>query len=171
MNKFTKNVLLIGAALTAYGYLCRIVGLYFFWEGKYVGWAIVLIGTISFLINQIKIKKTQKQKTILEKIGIGILIFVLLVQVVVLTVIPNSDAYKVAKLYLRNDLEIKNEIGDVEDFSLTPFSGLQINSINDKEWGNANINVTVKGRLKYKDINILLVKNPETQWTVYKIEK
>jgi len=81
MSKFTKNILLTGSALTIYDYLCRVVGLYFFWESKYIGWAIILIGTISFLMNRIKIKKVQKRKTILEKIGVGISIFVFLFRV------------------------------------------------------------------------------------------
>lgn len=76
------------------------------------------------------------------------MVFVLLVQGVVLVAIPNSDAYNAAKLYLRNNAEIKNEIGDVEGFSLIPFSGLQINSV-----------------------NVLLVKNPGTEWIVDKTEE
>jgi hypothetical protein len=130
-----------------------------------------LIAAISFLTNRIKIKKAQKQKSILEKIGIGILVFVLFVQGIVLIVIPNSNAYNAAKDYLRNSTQIKNEIGDVESFSLIPFSGLTVNSSNENEWGSANINVTVKGKLRYKDIHISLIKNSGTNWMVDETEK
>jgi len=39
------------------------------------------------------------------------------------------------------------------------------------KWGNANTDITLKGKLKYKDVNILLIKNPGTEWIVDKTEE
>lgn len=171
LNNFTRKVLLAGLILLLYGYLCRQVGLNFFWESKSIGWAILFIGAIGFLISRIKIKKTEKKKTLLEKIGIGILIFILLIQTLLIATIPYSDAYPVAKAYLRNDAKLKNELGNITGFGLIPSGSVQKSSDSSGEYGSVIINFIVKGDRKFKDVTIYVVKTPDSpEWKVEGIE-
>jgi hypothetical protein len=154
-----------------YGYLCRIIGLYFLWESKSIGWTLLFIGVIGFLSNRVKIKTTEKKKSILEKIAIGIIIFILLVQSILIVVIPFTDAYSVAKVYLNNDAKLKTEIGNINGFGLIPTGGIQKTTDSTGEYGSATINLTVKGDKKFKDITVYVVKyagSPE--WKVEGIE-
>ena len=67
-SKFTKATLSIGLLFVIYGYVCRATGLYFFWESKSIGWAVIFIGLIGLLSDRVRIKKKDKKKSTLEKI-------------------------------------------------------------------------------------------------------
>ena len=171
LNKFTKTVLIAGLSLNLYGYLCRIIGIDFFWESRSIGWTLIFIGVIGFLSNRVKIKTAEKKKTLLEKIGIGIIIFILLVQTILIAVIPFTDAYSVAKTYLINDANLKTEIGNITGFGLIPTGGIQKTTDSSGEYGSATINLTVKGGRAFKDITIYVVKNADSlDWRVEGIE-
>lgn len=171
LNKFTKTVLIAGLTFILFGYLCRIIGLYFFWESKTIGWTLLLIGIIGFLSNRIKIKTTNKKKTLLEKIGIGIIIFILLVQTILIAIIPFTDAYSVAKEYIYNNTDLKNEIGNITGFGLIPIGSIQKTSDASGEYGSAVIHLTVKGEKAFKDITIYVVKNADSpDWKVVEME-
>ena len=171
INKSSKLILASGLILIIYGYLCRLINLYFFWESKSLGWSIVLIGIITLLINRIKLKKIKKENAILEKIGIGVTTFILLVQSIFMFIIPKTDACKFAESYLKNDLKLKKEIGNVIGYSYLQTGNIQVSSGADGDSGSAQFNFTVKGDKKFKDITIYLVKyidNP--QWQIEGVE-
>ncbi|MEZ4773031.1 MAG: hypothetical protein R3D00_07605 [Bacteroidia bacterium] len=171
LNKFTKTVLITGLTFMLYGYLCRLIGIYFFWECKSIGWILLFIGVIGFLSNRIKIKTTEKKKTNLEKVGIGIIIFVLLVQTILVAVIPFTDAYLVATTHLINDDNLKTEIGNITGFGLIPTGSIQKATDSSGEYGSATINLTVRGDKAFKDITIYVVKNADSpEWKVEGIE-
>lgn len=171
LNKFTKTVLIAGLTFILYGYLCRLIGLYFFWESKSIGWTLLFIGVIGFLSHRIKIKSTEKKKTILEKIGIGLIVFILLVQTILVAVIPFTDAYSAAKSYLINDTNLKTEIGNITGFGLIPTGGIQKTTDSTGEYGSATINLTIKGDKGFKDIAIYVVKNADSSdWKVEGID-
>ena len=88
LSKFTRLTLTVSLALLSYGYLCRLIGINFFWESKSLGWAILLIGLIGLLSDRIYIKEDENKKSLLEKIGIGLLVFTLFVHGVLVVVIP-----------------------------------------------------------------------------------
>lgn len=171
LSRRTKTLLFLGLLFIIYGYLCRAAGLYFFWESKSVGWTLLLIGIISFLADRIKIKKTEKRKHLVEQIIIGFICFIFLIQTILLTVIPFSDAFTVAKTYLQNNDDIKNEVGNVTGFGLIPTGGIQKSTDSQGESGNAAITLTVKGDKKFKDLIIYVVKRPDTTaWVVDGLE-
>lgn len=171
LNKFTKTLLIAGLAFIFYGYLCRLVGLYFFWESKSIGWTLLFIGIIGLLANRIKIKKPEKRQTVFEKIGIGFIAFGLLIQAILMAIVPNSDAYASAKTYLANDPNLKTEIGNITGFGLMPTGGIQKSTDSDGTYGNAEINLTVKGDQKFKDLTIYVVKYVDSpDWKVEGIE-
>ncbi len=171
LNKFTKVIIVSALIFILYGYLCRVIELYFFWESKSIGWGLLFIGSISFLFNRIKIKKIEKKNTVLDKIGIGVIIFILLIQTIFISVIPFTDAYSVAKKHLINDETFKNEVGNISGFGLIPTGGIQITSDSHGEYGVSTINLTVKGYKKFKDLTVYVVKYADsTEWEVEGME-
>lgn len=171
LSKFTKTFLAIGLIFLIYGYLSRLVGLYFFWESKSIGWAIIFIGLIGLLLDRIKIKKEKEKKSIIEKIGIGVIAFILLIQTILIAVIPFTGAYSVAKEYIKNNEQLTEEIGTVEGFGLMPTGGIQKTTDSQGTYGSATISLTVKGEQKYKDVTVYVVKYADQpEWTVEQID-
>ncbi|MFN8776588.1 MAG: hypothetical protein ACK5XV_07465 [Flavobacteriales bacterium] len=171
LNNFTKTVLVAGLIFILYGYLSRIAGIYFFWESKSIGWAILFTGIISFLAHRIKMKTPEANNTALEKIGIGVIVFVLLIQTILISMIPFTDACSVAKKHIIEGAALHNEIGAIHGFGLIPTGAIQKTINSSGEYGSATINLTVKGDLKFKDITIYVVKYADSpEWKVEGIE-
>ncbi len=166
LNWFTRTVLSIGTILLIYGYFCRIVGLYFFWESKSIGWAFICIGIITFLQGNIKYKRLNDKNSVAEKIGIAVFSFILLVQSVLIIFIANSNAYNTAKSYIKNNESLKTEIGAIKAITIIPFGGMSVSSSQSGETGQGNIYVTVKGSKKYKDLNLFVIKDLDTDWKI-----
>ncbi len=153
-----------------YGYLCRTVGLYFFWESKTIGWTLLLITIVSILIQRIKAKKAANKKTLSEKIFIGIILFILLIQSIIFFIIPHTDAYKAAKEFLITDKNISNQAGSVYDIFLVPVGGVSMSSSSAGQTGQADLNFIIKGKNKFKDINLQLTKELDTNWVIIEIK-
>lgn len=168
---FTRLTLVASLILLVYGYLCRLMAIYFFWESKSLGWAILLIGIIGLLSDRIKSNDDQNKKSIGEKIGIGILVFILFVQGIVVAVTPFSDAYESTKDYIKNDDALKRELGEIQGFVLIPRGRFQKTTDSSGEYGNAEINLTIKGEKKYRDIVVYVAKTTDSpDWKVESLE-
>lgn len=170
MNRFTKTSLFAGIVLLVYGYLCRFLNIYFFWDSRSFGWIVLFIALLGFLFSIQKLRKLQGKKTIWVRIGICILILGLIILPGIVFIFKTSDAYQSAIEYLKTDTQIKKSFGNIKGFGVIPVGEMQITTINGAESGSAIFNITVKGDKKYKDINIALKKTPETLWTVIGIE-
>ncbi len=170
MEKFTRVSLITGIALLVYGYLARMLPVYFFWESKTFGWIFLVMALIGFLGGIIRSRRQQGKKTIWAKLGFWFLIFGLAILPIVVFMMKTSDAYETATDFLRSDEEIKKEIGTIKGFGLIPTGGVSTTSINGSESGRAEFNLTVRGTKKYKDITVSLVKTPETGWRVVSLE-
>ena len=171
LSRFTKTFLITGMIFVTYGYICRIVGLFYFWESKSIGWAIIFIGLIGLLSDRIKIKNRSDKKTIPEKIGIGLIIFILLIQTILVSVLPFTDAYLVTKQYLNHNLELTDEVGAIERIGLIPAGEIQKTTDSNGTHGSATINLTVKGKRKYKDLTVYVIKYADQpEWIVTEIE-
>ena len=171
LNNLTKTALVAGLVLMIYGYLCRLTDLYFFWESKSIGWVLLFAGVIGFLLTRIKTKRAVKKNTLLEKIGIGIIAFSLLVTGGLVVIMPFTDAYAATKKYLTNNQALKSEVGNIKNFSLLLTGGIQKTSDSSGEYGNATINLIVKGDKKFKDVALYVVKTADSpEWQVMAIE-
>jgi len=171
LNNLTKTALVAGLVLMIYGYLCRLTDLYFFWESKSIGWVLLFAGVIGFLLTRIKTKRAVKKNTLLEKIGIGIIAFSLLVTTGLVAIMPFTDAYAATKKYLTNNQALKSEVGNIKNFSLLLTGGIQKTSDSSGEYGNATINLIVKGDKKFKDVALYVVKTADSpEWQVMAIE-
>jgi hypothetical protein len=141
LSKFTKTVLVIGLSLILYSYLARLIELYFFWDSKSIGWTVLFIGLIGFLSNRIKFKKSENEKAISEKIGIGFIIFILFVQTILMVIILFTDAYSVIKFYVKNDTRLKSQLGNIISFGLISTGGIQKTTDSNGEYGSTTINL------------------------------
>lgn len=59
LSIYTRTVLIAAVVLIGYGYLCRNMRIWFFWESLPVGWELLLVGIILVLLNAIRIRKQQ----------------------------------------------------------------------------------------------------------------
>jgi hypothetical protein len=166
LNRFTRVTLTTALVLIIYGYLCRLAGFFFFWESKSIGWVLLIISIIGFLSGRIKYKKLEGKKTVLEKIVIGFMIFFLVVQAVLVIIISNTNAFSAVKDYVYNNAQLKSEIGTVKGISIIPYGGIGVSSGRAGESGEGEINVTVKGDKKYKDLSLHVIKELQTEWQV-----
>lgn len=167
INKITKIVLAVGAALLVFGYLARTTDFFFFWESTAIGWAILFLGTIIFLWDKIKIKKKENRKSIIEKVGIGFLVFGLFTKAGILFKIPNSEAYKIAIEYVTNNKELIEEIGTIQATRLMPSGGIQENTDALGSYGAAQVDLLVKGNKRYKEVSVVVTKTVDkSNWEV-----
>lgn len=160
-------MLAVGLLFTIYGYLCQAAEIYFFWESKPIGWALILIGFIGLLSDRMRQKSNKNQKSLFEKLGIGVIAFMLFMQVVLIAIIPNTDAYTVAKEFIENNEVLTSKVGVIEGFGLIPMGGIQKATNSEGTSGSATINLIVKGQKKYQNITVFVVKYADQpDWVV-----
>lgn len=165
LNRFTRIVLIIAMVFIIYGYLCRMAGIRFFWESDSVGWSIFMVAVIGFLVSRIKRKRAEGKKVIGEKLIVGLLVFVLFLQVILVVVISNSNAYAAAQKQLKLDSALRAEVGNVSGFGLLPYGNIAVTSSVDKEFGTASISLIVKGDRKFTEMVVFMIKHPDsTEW-------
>ena len=165
LSIINKALVILTSVLLFYGYLCRTIGLYFFWESKTIGWELLLITILSLLIIRIRAKKIINRKTLSEKILLGLIIFILLVQCGIVLTFPKSDAYKAAKQIIMTDKSMSREVGVVYDISILPIGQIRTTSNSSGETGIADLHFIVKGKHKFIDFDIQLIKTIDSDWT------
>lgn len=168
----TKVKLLFGISicLIVFGYLIRIFDLYFFWESKPLGFALLLVFLAIFLRKDITTRKSQKLKNIWSHIGFWLIAFILFVKVLMLVILPNSDAYDAAKIYLKTNSDLEAEIGEITGHTILPSGSIQITTDSNGTYGSAAISLIIKGENKFIEQTIYLNKTPNEDWTVTAIE-
>ena len=168
LNNFNKKITLLTIVLLIYGYLCRTLNLYFFWESKTLGWALLFVTIISILSQRIQKNKLQNKKTLSEEIFIGLIVFILLIQAIFFYIIHQTSAYKLAKEYLYTNKTIISKVGQVKGIFLKPVGRMSISSSSEGETGQAELIFVVKGTKKYIDISLELEKDINTNWAIIK---
>ena len=166
LRKSSQRLLILTIVLLLYGYLCRLLNVYFFWESKAIGWSLVCLSVIFLMRERLQFKKSQEKGTVSERIAIGLMIFVLSVQALLFIEVPHLDAYKIARLYLQTDKAIVNKVGVVKSISLIPLGGFEISTTGGGESGKAEFNFIVKGESKFKDFRVFLYKEESSDWRI-----
>ena len=166
LSSFTKALILATAVFLLYGYLCRLIGIYFFWESKTIGWTLFWVAIISALRDSLKAKRLKNNSTLPEKIGIGICVFVLLIKGVLFFAIPQTDIYTSALNFVKQDKLVRDEVGDIKSVFFVPFGGFSMSSGPEGSKGDADIYFVVKGSKKYVDLNLLMNKEMDTDWKI-----
>ena len=171
MSKRTKVIFIIAVILLVYGYLCRLVNIFFFWDSQTFAWIIALFGLMFYFFDLIKTRKEKNQKNTWLKVGIGLIIFFLVLGPFIVIIIKNSAPYMLATAYLETNPALQKEVGEIKGFGLIPTGAVSSSTTEQgASSGQAAFSITVMGKLKYKDIQIYLEKTPETNWTVISVK-
>jgi len=156
MSRNTMIIFVIGILLLIYGYLCRLLSIYFFWDSKHFGWIIMVIGLMGFLIDQRKARVAQKKNIFFVRIGIGIIVFAFAIVGSAVMMIKVSNTYQDAINGLKKDGGIKSEIGTIRGVSLFPTGSGILDLVYSKTPGPSIIIVTVRGENEYRDVELEL---------------
>ena len=52
MSKPVRTILIVGALVLFYSFIVRLAGIYFFWESSFLGWSILFIGLLFWLLKR-----------------------------------------------------------------------------------------------------------------------
>ena len=165
-----KVIFGVSICLVAFGYLVRMVDLYFFWESKSLGFTLLLVSLAIFLRKDITTRKNKNLKNIWSHIGFWLIGFIVFVKVLMLVIIPNSDAYEATKAYLKNNSELKSEIGEVNGQTILPSGSIQTTTDSNGTYGSAAFNLIIKGEKKFIERTIYVNKSPDEDWSVVAVE-
>ena len=148
----------IGILLLIYGYLCRLLSIYFFWDSKHFGWILMAIGLMSFLIDQRKARVAQKKNIFFVRIGIGIIVIVFAIVGSAMIMITASSSYQDAIEGIKKHGMIKDELGNIRGVSLFPTGSGILSLVYGRTPGPSRIIVTVRGEHEYRDTEIELYR-------------
>ena len=126
LSDITKKVIIATVVFLFYGYLCRLVGVYFFWESKTIGWTLFWIAVIFILRDRIKQKKLESKTTLTEKIGLGFSFFVIIIKGILFFATQQTAAYENATNFIKTNPEIIKKVGTLENIFLIPFGGMSM---------------------------------------------
>jgi hypothetical protein len=130
-----------------------------------MGWIILSVGLLVYLISIHKLRKRVGKKTFWLKIGIAIVILGLSLSSYLIYDFFNSEPYQTAVRYIRTDAALTEEVGRIKGLGLIPTGSIQTVTVNGSQADKAVFFLTVCGDKKYKDIEISLV-NSGNGWTV-----
>ena len=170
MSFASKMIIIVAGLLIIYGYLCRAINFYFFWDSKPIGWLILIVGVIFYFSDLVRLRRSQNKSSILFKILIGIIVFGLIITGVLIFMLKNSPPFQATIVYLESDSTLRSDIGPVRNVGLIPTGSIESTIVNGSESGRAVFHITVMGSKKYKDFEIKLEKSSDTGWEVSSIE-
>ena len=156
--------------LLVYGFLCRYLNIYFFWDSRSFGALTVAVAIISFLIDMRVIRVAQRKSIFWVRFGVGIMILFFALNIVVVIIFKSSPAYKNAVELVTISETVKSETGDVRGISMIPLGTEVISFIKGEQTGWTSFVVTVRGAKQHRDVRINLEKNPQTMWSFTGIE-
>ena len=90
-------------------------------------------------------------------IGIGFFIFMLFFAT---NALKNSGAYKKAVENIEQSDDIKNKTGGIIGYGMIPTGNIQTSN----GYGQAHLNITVKGKKKDVEVQAYLEKQPDSEW-------
>ena len=168
---FTKAILPISIVFLAYGYLCRLAEIYFFWESRSIGWTLFFIGCIGFLIDRIRVKTLYHRKTVFEKTALIFAIIGFTIKIIFISIIPVTDAFAATKVYVKTDPKLQMELGAVKGIALFPVGTVIKGSGKNGVMGSATFMMTIIGDRKFKDVTVYVVKYVDsTSWKVEEMD-
>ena len=159
MSTSTKVIFIIAFLLLIYGYLCRMLNLYFFWDSKHFGWIMLMTGLMGFFIDLKKILEAQKKSPFLPQLFIGVIIVVLGIAGGGLLLLKTSKAYQDQIERIKTDEVIKSEIGTIKGIGLFPSGSGFMDFAYRASQGPSTFVVTVRGSNAIKEVEITLYKN------------
>lgn len=143
---------------------------------------LTLIWPIEFLVMLIdndgkrlgdKLAKTQvigyKNKLVFRVITAGVLAFAIFVTTLIIGVtqiIRNDASFKTAVQYIEKQEGVKSIVGEIEGYGNFPLGSISANN----DYGDAELSIKVKGKIKDLVVKVQLTKNPGSEWIVQCID-
>ncbi len=120
MSTSTKVIFIIAVLLLIYGYLCRLLNIYFFWDSKHFGWIMMATSIMGFFIDLKKILQAQKQSSFLPQLFIGVIIVAFGIAGGGILLLKSSKVYQDEIENIRINEPFKSEIGNFQGVGLFP---------------------------------------------------
>jgi hypothetical protein len=159
MSTSTKVIFIIAFLLLIYGYLCRLLNIYFFWDSKHFGWIMMASGLMGLFIDLKKILEAQKKSAFLPQVFIGIIIVALGIAGGGILLLNSSKSYQNTIENIKIDGVLKSEIGNFDGVGLFP-SGMGFLDFAYKvNRDPSTFVITVRGSKAIKDVEITLYKS------------
>jgi hypothetical protein len=163
MSTSTKVIFIIAFLLLIYGYLCRLLNIYFFWDSKHFGWIMLATGLLGFFIDLKKILEAQKKSSFLPQLFIGVIIVAFGIAGGGILLLNSSKTYQDAIENIKTDEVIKSELGDIKGIGLFPSGTGFLDFAYNVNPGPSTFIITVRGSKTIKDMEITLYKNLPVQ--------
>src|SRR6185436_14000963 len=117
MSTATKVVFLFGIFLLIYGYLCRFLHIYFFWDSKYFGWIGVISGILLLLIDIRMARIRQRQNIFFVRFFVAVIVIFLALEASAIIWLRTSSVYDEMKELVGRDDVMRAEIGGIRGYS------------------------------------------------------
>jgi hypothetical protein len=163
MSTSTKVIFIIAFLLLIYGYLCRLLNIYFFWDSKHFGWIMIATGLMGFFIDLKKILEAQKKSTFLPQFFIGVIIVAFGIAGGGVLLLRTSKIYQDTIESIKTDRVLKSEMGDIKGIGLFPSGTGFLDFAYRVNTGPSKFFITVRGSKVIKDVEITLYKSLPTQ--------
>ena len=109
--------------------------------------------------------KPEKLPRVLPLIGVGVIFFIFLFAFIG-NAMKNSEAYKLAISEIEKNSEIKKETGGIIGYGFMPTGNINVSG----NEGQAQLEITVKGKLKDIDVNTYL-ESKNGKWKLIELTK
>lgn len=170
MGKSTMVLFLFGILLLIYGYLCRLLSIYFFWDSKHFGWILIGIGLMGFLIDLRRARVAQKKNIFWVRVGVAIIVLAFALTGSAVLILKTTDVYQTALDIIKTDTLIKSETGEIRGFGMIPSELKVIDMINMTPSGSVSFIITVRGQLANREVQVNLTQGGPEGWFVNGIE-
>jgi hypothetical protein len=165
-----KVLAAISIVFIVYGYAARFIPIRFFWESKDIGWSFLIISLVLYLVQRVAYKPFGK-KSLPEYIGIFGLSLLFVVRIILLSAISNDQMLTAIKEFVVGRTDILSETGEIGSYYVIPYGGISTTTNARGTAGAANFQLVIKGKRKYIEGEILLRKEPDSDWQVIDFRK
>ena len=163
MSTSTKVIFIVAFLLLIYGYLCRLLNIYFFWDSKHFGWIMMATALMGFFIDLKKILEAQKKSTFLPGFFIGIIIVAFGIAGGGILLLKSSKVYQDAIESIKTDEVIKIEMGNIKGVGLFPSGTGFLDFAYNVHPGPSTFVITIRGSSAIKDVEITLYRSLPVQ--------
>ena len=158
MSTSTKVIFIIAFLLLIYGYLCRFLNIYFFWDSKHFGWIMLATGLLGFFIDLKKILEAQKKNSFLAQFFIGVIVIAFGIAGGGILLLKSSKVYQDEIENIRINEPLKSEIGNFKGIGLFPSGRGFLDFSFNVNPGPYTFVITVRGSSAIKDMEITLYR-------------
>ena len=170
LSRTTRVLLSSGIILLILGNLVRWLNIYYCWESKQIGYIITFLGIICLFRDWSETRKKLSQNSIFTKSIHVFLIAIFCIQLLVLIIIPNSQACETARNHLRANQDVRTDIGKIKQFGFITNGAIEYKFALGGKTGKAKIRIIAKGENGYREYTVQLNKQVQSGWAVEWVE-